>query len=302
MSVRKMAVVPQTFIDTFMQAQREEQQLVSNNPVIQLSSLDRDMKSVLESNIPSDVKAKKYAQVLHTFSNIRDKQAAPLSAPPPLQNQKLDFTTGLARQYINKGKLLVDHLMNQHDVQWNDKNEVIYKGDLIPGSNIIDLVHTFTKQRTALKPRGWKEFAQTLVDSNVPQSAIGNRRLLEEASGVGELEEFDSVHQPVPQYYRTYFDGSPDKSFVSAASTPKASKTNTPSPRKLEPKWVKEATPKKPAPKKPSPKKSSPPKPISVKPLVLSPAKKSPVAGRTRGRAKIRKPSQPSTERWESTY
>jgi hypothetical protein len=186
--VKKMAIVPQTLIERLMEAQREQQQLVSNTPVTQLSSLDQELRRVLESNVPADVKAKQYGQVLQQYSTIRAKEVNPSIPPsqpeplPPKAQQNL--LAGLAKTYINKGRMLMESISENPDLKWNERNEVIYRGERIPSSNIIDLIHAYTKRQSAATPTGWKEFGRALIDNNTPRSAIGNSNLL------------DSVDQP----------------------------------------------------------------------------------------------------------
>ena len=72
--MKKMALVPFTMVEHLMRAQREQQQLITNSPIVQLSTLDQDMKAILDSNEPADIKAKRYSQVMQTYSAIRDKE------------------------------------------------------------------------------------------------------------------------------------------------------------------------------------------------------------------------------------
>ena len=180
--IRKMAVVPQSMLDKLFSAQSEQQQLTSDTPMVQLSLLDQELKKVLEGNEPADVKAKHYAQVLHTYSNIRDKEVHRGNPFPPPSRPQKDVLAGLAQTYINKGKMLMDHLSQVPDLKWNDKNEIIYRDAVIPGSNIIDLVHSFAKPKTKYAPSGWKEFSKILTDTNVPKLAVGNQDLLNDAT------------------------------------------------------------------------------------------------------------------------
>ena len=175
--MKKMALVPHSMVDKLMHAQREEQQLVSNTPLTQLSLLDQQLKEVLESNEPSDIKAKKYAQVLQTYTNIRDNEIRIPRVEPPQIEASPEWLTGLAANYINKGRILSEHVKLNPYIKWNDKNEILYKGNLVQGSNVIDLIHAFVKKTTA-KPTGWREFGRALLDSNVPRTAIANEHVL----------------------------------------------------------------------------------------------------------------------------
>ena len=170
-----MAVVPQNMIERLMEAQREQQQLVSDSPMIQLSNLDEQMKRIIDSAEPSDVKAKHYEQIIQTYFNIRSKDDQPIATVQPVNPAWL---TGLGKSYASKGKMLEEFVKSGSGLQWNEKNEIIYKGNRIAGSNIIDLIHTFSKPKVAKKPVGWKEFGSALIDNNVPRAAIGNEKLL----------------------------------------------------------------------------------------------------------------------------
>ena len=82
--MKKMALIPHNLVDQLMNAQRQQQQLVSNSPIVQLSQLDQELKNALDSNEPSDIKVKNYQQILHRYSTIRNKELANYQ---PLQNQ-----------------------------------------------------------------------------------------------------------------------------------------------------------------------------------------------------------------------
>lgn len=197
--MKKMAVVPQSFVQQFMEAQRNQQQLVSNSPINQLSALDDEMKAILESDLESDVKAKRYNQVLQTYTGIRTKE----TGVPQTQVTELPKTlpdnvlTGLAKRYVNKGRLLMDSVTNNPDLAINDKNELVYKGEKVEGSNIVDLVHAFSKP-TKDEPIGWREFGQALYNNNVPQTAITNKQLFRKAQYMPNNDDVELIAD-VPQ-------------------------------------------------------------------------------------------------------
>ena len=75
--VKKMALVPANLAQQLVSAQRDEQQLTNDTPAVQLSSLDNEMRKVLFSNQPGDVKAKQYARLLQSYGTIRRKFISP---------------------------------------------------------------------------------------------------------------------------------------------------------------------------------------------------------------------------------
>jgi hypothetical protein len=175
-NVKKMALVPQAMIDKLLEAQRDQQQLVNDSPIQQLSLLDGQLKTVLDGKLPADIKSKEYARILQQYSTIRNKEVRPRQYIPDITDNLL---VGLPNQWKKKAQAVLQSVMKNEDLGLNDKNEIIYKGDRVPGSNITDLVHTFVTP-SKRKPAGWKEFGQALVESNVPRTFISNENLLKE--------------------------------------------------------------------------------------------------------------------------
>ena len=60
----------------------------------------------------------------------------------------------------------------QPQVSWNTKGEVILKGTLIPGSNIVDLIKVDMKDYKDFGPVGKDAFGELLIELNVPTSLL----------------------------------------------------------------------------------------------------------------------------------
>jgi hypothetical protein len=61
-------------------------------------------------------------------------------------------------------------------LSWNDRGELRYRGETIPGSHVTDLLKDSQYAYRNLTPLGRKEFYEGLRELNVPQSLIGNER------------------------------------------------------------------------------------------------------------------------------
>ena len=61
-------------------------------------------------------------------------------------------------------------------MHWNERGEFSHKGQVIKGSNIVDLVNDIVRHRKDFHPHGWQEFARALRRGNVLQDLIGNQR------------------------------------------------------------------------------------------------------------------------------
>ena len=108
--MKKMALIPHNLVDQLMNAQRQQQQLVSNSPIVQLSALDEELRRALDSNEPADIKVKNYQQILHRYSTIRNKE---LSNNQPPQNQPLQNQIQPLQNQIQQLQNTLQPLQNQ---------------------------------------------------------------------------------------------------------------------------------------------------------------------------------------------
>ena len=215
---KKMALIPHSFVDQLIQKQQQQEQLISNTPIVELSALDKQLQQVLnDTTLPSDKKAVLYASILNRYNAIRNNVIQPAAqqqrmeipdVEQPLPN--VDVTMGLSKQYVKRANALKQHLDQIPELQWDNKNQLVHHGTVIQGSNIIDLIHAFVKPASKDKPSGWKELRQIIMDNNVPQSFVTNKRLLSDSS---DTEMYDTPHEvnepdpvtPVPTPQRTIY-------------------------------------------------------------------------------------------------
>ena len=102
--------------------------------------------------------------------------------PPPPPPTDFDISANMPARWLGRAKTLYDKLNTIPELKWSDKGEMICNDQLIPGSNVVDLVHTFAKpgRRGAAKPMGWHEFGRALLANNVPRTIITNKQLWNE--------------------------------------------------------------------------------------------------------------------------
>ena len=160
----------------------------------QLSLLDQQMKSILEtSNLSPEQKLQNYYNSLRRFGEIQNSEIRvpiPVKIQPDesVESRKEEEDVGLpirdsellsrVSKHKRRGaKLLLDYIRKNPEVEWNDANELIYRGQRIPNSNIYDLIIDFSEdaRKKQKSPRGWKELGEALSIQNVPRGAIGNR-------------------------------------------------------------------------------------------------------------------------------
>ena len=181
---KKMALVPHQLVSSLL----AQQQLNSN--LAELSKLDQEMKAVLDDKqMSADLKYKQYSQVLHRYMNLRDQELrAPV--PIPIQEAAVDKVPAkillpnildtVPKQSRNQARMLLQHVQDSPHITWNNQLELELNGKKVAGSNIVDLIHDFSRPRTRVAPaNGWQEFAGVLRETNIPREAIGNAARLE---------------------------------------------------------------------------------------------------------------------------
>jgi len=78
--------------------------------------------------------------------------------------------SAIPKNFRNRAKSLLTHIMadTAHTLQWNERGELLYRGTLIPGSHITDLLKNSQRHYRHLQPIGQKEFRKGLQELNVP--------------------------------------------------------------------------------------------------------------------------------------
>ena len=157
-------------------------------------SLDDEIKRVLSSSLSDHDKALTYEQVLHKYLNRVDQTRQiqnhltpnqSVSLPvDPVKSDSFAKTLKLEKRVIEslpktlqkRGGVLLDHIKDTTDMTWNDRGELIVKGQTLNGTNVSDLIHEILRSRKlGHKPEGWSIFANALKESNIPMDLIGNK-------------------------------------------------------------------------------------------------------------------------------
>ena len=82
-----------------------------------------------------------------------------------------EVVTTLPKGLQEKGRQLVSRLKT---IKWNDRGELLHEGVVVPGSNMVDLVHDLLRNRKTSEPAGWQQFASQMHAANIPMELVGN--------------------------------------------------------------------------------------------------------------------------------
>ena len=179
---KKMALLPANFLEQ-LQASTSVQPpppTVRQTPAErQLSRLDTEMKRILDDGAtPDEVKVKLYGHALHQFNQIHENASKPIPIELAEKPGRGGRSTELLLRHMPERKTenasaLLAFLKEHPEIQWNERGEIMDKGDVIRGSNIADIFN-YTVREMKHEPRGWSHFYEQLLNGNVPQLAIGN--------------------------------------------------------------------------------------------------------------------------------
>lgn len=186
---KKMMLVPPEFIQRLTASENTDPKI--------LSRLDHDMHKVLSSKIEDYDKWAEYNQVLQRYLHFAAKKRRPINIPvqytPQHENTDLkeeeivkaeikherlpedEILSMVPKKYMKKADNFIRLLDNSGEIAWDTKGLVSIKGEIIPHSNIVDLLNDALRARkTTTNPRGWEQFALAIQEINVPLELIGN--------------------------------------------------------------------------------------------------------------------------------
>ena len=144
------------------------------NPILRsIVTLDDDMRTVLDSRDLSDEeKVRQYNQILQCYLEYHDhlKTPSPRKEANTVKDDEIIRTVPV--KFRGKAENLLKCIEREPTMHWNERREFVHNGQVIKGSNIVDLVNDVVRQRKDFHPHGWQEFARALRKGNVPQDGI----------------------------------------------------------------------------------------------------------------------------------
>ena len=162
-----------------------------------IQEADDSIKSALSDNMltPSE-QVLYYNQALQKREQYVDK---PTTLPEKVHkihdgnNDQVEeeIIDSVPHSFRNKAALLVKKWKRAGVLGWNKEGNLVYKGEHIPGTNIVDIVNDVIRNRAKNpKPKGWDLVAQGIKDTNVPLELVGNQQRYNEAVVARKNDEF----------------------------------------------------------------------------------------------------------------
>ena len=182
------------------------------------------MQQILDRrDISQEEKLKLYHQILQKYLLYKDKtepmtvkvirEPTPSmpephimasSLPPAEETQEsmeAEIIQSAPKNLRHKASVLLRRLKQDDNIAWNDKGELVYKGDVVSNTHIHDLIQDVLRKRKTHIPVGWQTFARALRESNIPQDLVGNLDRWqwmnqEEQTPMGVTVSATEVHTP----------------------------------------------------------------------------------------------------------
>ena len=97
---------------------------------------------------------------------------------------------GIPKNMKTRAQALLARLKEREDaITWDERGQVILKGDLIPKSNISDLISDAMRSRKHFNPVGVQKFYDVLYEINVPKDLVRNEKRWGKEEKMDEKEE-----------------------------------------------------------------------------------------------------------------
>ena len=158
-----------------------------------LQRLDDDMQAIINrSDLKEREKVTLYNQILDRYNDIDETSVQePMrvtvvndgndevrvdteSESTPSGSVEVEIFDSVPKTLKRKAQRLVEKLKADSAVDWNDRCEFVRNGEVVTGSNMVDLVIDVLRKRKYIVPVGWKRFANQLKRLNVSMDLIGN--------------------------------------------------------------------------------------------------------------------------------
>ena len=171
--VRKMALVDPRLLETL---RTPIQPPIDTN----LRDLDSEMTRVLDkTGIDLSEKVQLYNQALQRYNDMAKMSANKPTPVVVVKEKETPTTTDIMGEVVmtlpkalkEKGRQLVSRLKT---TQWKDRGALLHEWVVVPGSNVVDLVHDQLSKRKTSDYIGWQQFGNQMRAANIPMELVGN--------------------------------------------------------------------------------------------------------------------------------
>lgn len=237
-TMKKMVLVPESLVDT-VSRQSEAASTPELDAVVRLG---REMEALrARRDLSLAEKTTRYQEALRQYLHFRDElhkersttttpavvvpssqqqaAAANLGGDTPAVSDIESITETLPKSAQQHGKKLLNVLKNV--ISWdNDTKELIYDGQVVPKSNIRDLVYDTVVRHKGSAPVGSVEFSAALSRARVPRNLLRNVNRFGGTSPQKRVSPVQQQPQQTSDDYSSAEDG--EQGFVAGGKRPRS--------------------------------------------------------------------------------
>lgn len=163
----------------------------------QLSELDKEMSSVLNSSMNEYEKVQRYYEILQKKMNLenfnlpwtstvekqeeREQQHQHSDKKPTIKEEDYSsiILNSVPTSFKRQAGTLLQLMGNRPDIiKWNDRGELFHRGQSLPNSNIADLFNLIFTNRKSVDVIGKTDFLKALKELNIPRYYIKNKNVM----------------------------------------------------------------------------------------------------------------------------
>jgi hypothetical protein len=137
------------------------------NQLLSASNESRQVSSKEERNVQSHTAN---PQILYEPEQIQSGGGDDIS-------NHSKWLLGIPKLFKRNVQAVVNHFLDHKDIlSWNNLGEIAYKGNVIAGSNLSDLLKDSQRHYKQLDPVGDREFYRAWAELNIPEGLLANEK------------------------------------------------------------------------------------------------------------------------------
>ena len=157
---------------------REEYEVLKQGETSQTKpSMKRDLAK-LPHDLPADQKQQLEGEIINRYTTKHVSSPPPppnIPSTQPVTSSVEEIVQGFPTSNRYRANQLLNFLKAQASPFYNDSMNFIANGQVIPGSNIVDLVQFITSVKSSTSkniPQGFEHFMNLLAKLNVPKTFL----------------------------------------------------------------------------------------------------------------------------------
>lgn len=119
------------------------------------------------------------------------------SIEDPVHIDANDIANLIPERFRDRAKYILERMEAQPNIaSYNSSNQLVVNGNIVPGTNIIDLLKDIFQFKKSFIPAGRSAFLISLKELNVPSSYISNRSLSKYVQEPLEIQSGKGIEPP----------------------------------------------------------------------------------------------------------